>query len=104
MSGRGAVMDDRLEVTCPCCSTRLTIDPATGEILGEERPPADHGKSFEDAMSTVQGGAQRREDAFAKAYNRTQNLDDLLQKKFEEARKKAAKDKSDKPRNPFDLD
>jgi hypothetical protein len=56
-------------------------------------------------MSTVNDGARRREQAFAKAFDRTQNLDDLLQKKFDEARKKAAQDKSPKkPRGPFDLD
>jgi len=97
-------MSDRLDVTCPCCATRLTVDSATGEVLAEERPQADHGKSFEDAVSSVRGGARRREEAFAKAFDRTQNLDDVLQKKFEEARKKAAQDTSSKPRNPFDLD
>jgi len=97
-------MTDRLDVTCPCCAARLVIDPATGEILSAERPPADAAKTFEDAMTTVNEGARRREQAFAKAFDRTQNLDDLLQKKFDEARKKAAQDKSKKPRGPFDLD
>ena len=97
-------MSDRHEITCPCCSTKLTVDAATGEILAEERPEADHAKTFDEAMSGVKGGASRREEAFSKAFDRTQNLDDLLQKKFEEARKKAAKDKSKKPRSPFDMD
>lgn len=97
-------MSDRLDVTCPCCATRLTVDAVTGEVLAEERPQTDRTKSFEDAVSTVRGGARRREEAFAKAFDRTQNLDDLLQKKFEEARKKAAQDASNKPRGPFDLD
>ena len=55
-------------------------------------------------MKSVESGASRRDDAFSKAFDRTQNLDDLLQKKFEEAKKKAAKDKSDKPFNPMDMD
>ena len=97
-------MDDRFDVTCPCCSTKLTVDAASGEILAEERPAPDREKTFEKAMGEVQTGASRREEAFAKAFDRTQNLDDLLNKKFEEARKKAAKDKSEKPRNPFDMD
>ena len=97
-------MSDRFDLICPCCSTKLVVDKVTGEILSEERPTPDHEKSFEQAMGDVQSGARRREDAFAKAFDRTQNLDDLLEKKFEEARKKAAKDKSKKPKNPFDLD
>lgn len=97
-------MADRFDIICPCCSTKLVVDAKSGEILAEERPEPDHQKSFADAMSDVQNGARRREAAFDKAFDRTQNLDDLLQKKFEEAKKKAAKDKSRKPRNPFDMD
>ena len=94
-------MPDRHEVTCPCCDARLVIDAATGEILSAERLAVDPTKTFEDAMSTVNDGARRREQAFAKAFDRTQNLDDLLQKKFDEARKKAGREPS-RPHNPFD--
>jgi hypothetical protein len=97
-------MQKPIDVTCPCCATRLVIDRGTGEILSEERPPVDHEKSFEKAMSEVRGGAQRREDAFSKAFERTKKLDDLLEKKFEQARKKAEKDPGGKPKSPFDLD
>lgn len=97
-------MPDRVLVVCPCCKTKLTVDTDSGEILAEERPKVDHEKSFERAMSDVRGGAKKREEAFEKAFDRTQKLDDLLQKKFEEAQKKAAKDKSKKPIRPFDLD
>jgi hypothetical protein len=96
-------MSDRVETICPCCSTKLVVDTDSGEILSEERPKADHLKSFDDAMTQVQGSEARRKDAFDKAFDRTQHLDDVLQKKFEEAQKKAAKDKS-KPIKPFDLD
>jgi hypothetical protein len=47
--------------------------------------------------------SRRRAQAFDKAFDRTKHLDDVLEKKFEEARKKAKKDDS-KPRSPFDLD
>jgi len=96
-------MTDRVETVCPCCSTKLVVDTETGEILAEERPKVDTEKSFEKAMTSVKSGSQRREQAFSKAFEKTQKLDDLLSKKFEEARKKAEKDTS-KPRRPFDLD
>jgi len=96
-------MSDRVETVCPCCSTKLVIDASTGEVLAEERPKTDPKQSFDDAMTRVKGGEARRKDAFDKAFDRTQHMDDLLQKKFEEAQKKAAKDKS-KPIKPFDLD
>jgi hypothetical protein len=97
-------MADRHELICPCCDTKLTVDAKTGEILAEERPKMDVKKTFDDAMGQVKSGAKRREDAFAKAFDRTQNLDDLLSKKFEEAKKKADKDESKKPHRPFDFD
>lgn len=97
-------MKDRIQVDCPCCKTKLVVDVATGVILSEERPKIDPSASFEQAMTEVKSGAARREDAFSKAFDRTKNLDDLLQKKFEEARRKAASDPDTKPKNPLDLD
>ena len=96
-------MSDRLDVTCPCCATRLTVDAESGDVLAEERPKVDPTKTFEKAMSDVRSGAQRREEAFTKAFDRTQRLDDLLGKKFDEAAKKAKRDPS-RPHNPFDAE
>jgi len=97
-------MADRVELTCPCCSTKLVVDSDSGEILSEERPKLDAEKTFDSAMSQVRSAAGRREEAFSKAFDRTRKLDDLLEKKFEEARKKAEDDDSGKPVNPMDLD
>jgi hypothetical protein len=97
-------MSGKLDVDCPCCGTKLVVDQATGVILSEERPKVDHGATFDQAMHDVRSGAARREDAFSKAFERTKNLDDLLQKKFDEAKRKAASDPSKKPRNPLDFD
>lgn len=96
-------MSEDLNITCPCCATKLLLDRDTGEILSEERPAADHEKTFEDAMRDVQSGADRRDKLFSDAHKRTTNLETLLEKKFEEARKKAAKDDT-KPVNPLDFD
>jgi hypothetical protein len=98
-------MADRVDIVCPCCETRLVADVETGEILSEERPKKDLEKSFSAAMNKVRSGESRREEAFSKAYERTQKLDTLLDKKFEEARKKAKDDDSgEKPHNPMDWD
>jgi hypothetical protein len=97
-------MAENVEVTCPCCATRLTVDAESGEILAEERPKVDHQKSFESALTDVRRGADRRDELFSKAFDRTRRLDDLLEKKFEEAKKKADQDPGGRPRGPFDLD
>jgi hypothetical protein len=96
-------MPDQVEITCPCCKTKLVVDSDTGEILSEERPKMDTDKTFEDAFGKVESGEKRRAEAFSKAFDKTKKLDELLSKKFEEAKKKAKKDKS-KPRTPFDYD
>ena len=97
-------MPDRVDIVCPCCETRLVADTETGEILSEERPKKDVDKSFTAAMSKVRSGESRREEAFSKAFERTQKQDSLLEKKFEEARKKAQDNPDDKPFNPMDYD
>ena len=98
-------MADRVDIVCPCCETRLVADVARAEILSQERPKKDLEKSFSEAMNKVRSGESRREESFSKAYERTQKLDTLLDKKFEEARKKAKDDDSgEKPHNPMDWD
>ena len=95
-------MSEPIEVKCPCCSTQLTVDASSGEILHEERPKGPV-KSFEDAFSEVKSGARKREDAFQKAVDRNKHQEDILQKKFEEAMKRT-EDDGERPRNPLDLD
>ena len=96
-------MSDNLKLACPCCSTRLVVDRETGEILSETRPKRDAEKTFDERFQAVKDGSAEREEAFDRAFDRTQKLDDLLDKKFEEARKKAKDDKS-RPHNPLDFD
>ena len=95
-------MSDSVPVDCPCCGAKLTVDVSTGDVLSVD-PGRQDSKSFEQALGEVRSGGKRREDAFSKAFDRTQRLEDVLEKKFEEARKKAAEDKSP-PRNPFEAD
>ena len=96
-------MADRLKVECPCCGNQLVVDSDSGDVLAEERPRPDHDKTFETAVTQIRSGGKRRDEAFAKAFDRTRRLEDVLEKKFEEARKKASKDDRP-PRNPLDLD
>ena len=98
-----AIMAATIEVLCPCCGNRMQVDASSGDVLSEDRPAPKPTKSFEDAMSEVRTGTQRREEAFSKAADKQRRLQDVLDKKFEEARKKAKDDKTP-PKNIFDLD
>ena len=42
------------------------------------------------------------EDKFARSVAQTRNQKDILEKKFEEAKKRAAADPTGRPPNPFD--
>jgi hypothetical protein len=80
----------------------MTIDAASGEILHEQRPK----KKGLDWDSAMQAGDQKTAEAerlFEKGIDRERNADDLLEKKFREAIKRADKSDAPPPRI-FDLD
>lgn len=91
-----------LEVKCPCCSTKLTVDVESAEILIEERPKRS-GVDWNEALAAGDRRKSEAEQAFARGIERERNADDLLEKKFREALKKADKS-DDPPPRIFDLD
>jgi hypothetical protein len=93
-------MEQSLRVDCPCCGAKLVVARDTGDVVTFEAPKAAP-KSFDEAVGEMRSGHARREDAFAKAFDRTRRLEQVLDKKFEEARKKAEDDPAP-PRNPFE--
>jgi hypothetical protein len=95
-------MSEKLKVVCPCCSTDMVVDPETGAVLSHEVPRAAK-KSFEDAFSAEKGRRARTEERFGRVFRQQEKRQDILAKKFEEAKKKA--EESDKDyRNPLDYD
>ena len=85
---------ENLDVTCPCCSTRLTLDRDSGEILYEERPKR-QGLSWNEAVQAGDTKLRQAEEMFQKGMARERNAESILEKKFQEALKHA--DKSDDP-------
>jgi len=96
-------MPKSVKVVCPCCDTLLTIDPATGAILLEERRLRREHQSLDDAMSQVKAQRKEAEEKLARAMDEARHRDEILEKKFQEARKKAAESDEPPPR-PFDAD
>ncbi|HYS77455.1 MAG TPA: hypothetical protein VEO94_01325 [Candidatus Dormibacteraeota bacterium] len=96
-------MPKSLKIVCPCCDTLLTIDPATGAILLEERRQRREHQSLDDAMSQVKAQRKEAEEKLARAMDEARHRDEILEKKFQEARKKAAESDEPPPR-PFDAD
>ncbi len=96
-------MPRSLKVVCPCCDTLLTIDPGTGAILLEERRQKREHQSLDDAMSLVKAQRKEAQEKLARAMDEARHRDEILEKKFQEARKKAAESDEPPPR-PFDAD
>jgi len=94
------------EVTCPCCSAVLKIDAATKAVIAHT--PAVKPKLFndiEEAARAMKEQDSRRESIFRQSVEAQKHASDLLEKKFQEAVKRA-KESPDtgKPIRDFDLD
>ena len=94
-----------LNIDCPCCSARLQVDLASGKVLFSEEAKAPKDFSFDSQLERVHRQAEQADKLFSKAFQDEAERKKLLERKFEEAQKRAAGDKSGAPpRNPFDMD
>ena len=93
----------KFTIICPCCETNLTIDAQTGALLSHEekaKPLA----SFDEMVKGLDKQKQVREQIFAQELSSMKDRDRILEEKFQEAMKRAEKDKDKPYRNPLDLD
>ncbi|HET7151602.1 MAG TPA: hypothetical protein VFI60_09335 [Candidatus Acidoferrum sp.] len=96
---------ENLQVTCPCCHAKLTVDPVLGAVLSHEGPPkAGPNIDLEKAHDILAEQKRQREDKFADSFFQETHKEDILAKKFEEAMKKAKDAPAGKPIRDFDLD
>jgi len=94
-----------IEVTCPCCQSRLTVDTQLAVVLGHVTPTkAAPNVDISDAARILADQAQRREDKFRDSWAAEQNKEDVLARKFEEGLKKAKEQPVSKPVRDFDLE
>src|ERR1700739_3181613 len=94
------------EVTCPCCNGVLKIDPGTKAVIShtaaaKPRMFAD----MEEAARAMKEQDNRRDSIFRQSVEAQKHASELLEKKFQEAIKKA-KETPDtgRPIRDFDLD
>ena len=94
------------EVTCPCCGAVLKVDAADKAVISHTAPVKS--KTFndiEEAARAMKEQDSRRESIFRQSVEAQKHASDLLEKKFQEAVRKA-KESPDtgKPIRDFDLD
>ena len=93
----------KFTIICPCCEATLTIDSYTGALLGHEdkvKPLA----SFDEMVKGLDKQKQHREQIFAQELSSMKDRDRILEERFQEAKRRAEKDKDKIYRNPLDYD
>jgi hypothetical protein len=94
-----------IDVICPCCQSRLTIDPAQQTVLHHEAPAkTTPGMDLQQALGALKSEATRREAQFQQALTAEREKGKVLEKKFEEFLKKAKEDRSPPLPRPIELD
>ncbi|HEX6803606.1 MAG TPA: hypothetical protein VF133_07995 [Terriglobales bacterium] len=94
------------DLTCPCCGAVLKVDVDTHAVISHVAPVKP--KMFNDldeAARAMKEQDNRRDSIFRQSVEAQKNAADLLEKKFQEALRKA-KESPDtgKPIRDFDLD
>ncbi|MGD0695863.1 MAG: hypothetical protein ABSB82_13510 [Terriglobia bacterium] len=97
--------DARLELTCPCCGARLSIDRELGKVIAHEAPPrVVHAPDFDRASQLLEKQKARREALFTQSAEDEKVKSKVLERKFEEALKKTKDEPITRPDRDFDLD
>src|ERR1700684_3134665 len=97
--------DKAFEVACPDCGAVLKIDASTGLLVSHTSAPRK--RMFDDLETAAQAmreHGERTESIFRQSVDAEKNKKDLLEKKFEEAMRKAKDAPEGKPFREIDLD
>src|ERR1700730_11892729 len=106
MIRRMAKNPPNFEVTCPCCGALLKIDVETRAVISHTAAVKPRMfNDMEEAARAMKEQDSRRESIFRQSVEAQKHASDLLEKKFQEAVKKA-KESPDtgNPIRDFDLD
>jgi hypothetical protein len=93
------------EVACPDCGAMLRIDSTNGLVVSHT--PAPRKRMFEDfetAAQAMRAQDERTESIFRQSVEAEKNKEDLFEKKFADALRKAKDAPEGKPLREFDLD
>ncbi|HYY68854.1 MAG TPA: hypothetical protein VE734_03905 [Terriglobales bacterium] len=78
------------EVTCPCCSAVLKVDGATAAVIAHTAPVRPRTfADMDEAARAMKEQDARKESIFRQSVEAEKHKADLLDKKFQEAVKRA---------------
>jgi hypothetical protein len=97
--------DKTFDVPCPDCGAMIKVDASTGLVVSHTSAPRK--RMFEDletAAQAMRAQDERKESMFRQSVEAEKNKEDLFEKKFAEALRKAKDAPAGKPLREFDLD
>src|SRR5215510_5572092 len=94
-----------IQVTCPCCSAMLTIDPKLSVVLNHKLPEKPQLiAELKNAAQFVKEEATRRDEKYQQIVEAEKNKSKVLEAKFQELLKKAKEEPITKPLKDIDID
>jgi len=101
-----AKRESNFDLTCPCCGAVMKVDGSTKAVISRTAPVKPRMfNDMEEAARAMKEQDNRRESIFRQSVDAQKHATELLEKKFQEAVKKA-KESPDtgRPIRDFDLD
>ena len=95
-------MAANFEITCPCCESLIVVDPVSGEVLFHKEKERKISGSLESMVSGLEAQKSEAAKRFDQQLESQKDRARLLEEKFQEALKRADKDKP--YINPMDMD
>jgi hypothetical protein len=94
-----------IQIACPCCDAKLTIDPELAVVLEHKLPVRPQmAVELKDAAKMVRDEATRRDEKYKQLAEAEKNKSKVLEAKFQELFKKAKEEPITKPLKDIDLD
>ena len=95
-------MAANFEITCPCCESLIVVDRISGEVLFHKEKERKISGSLESMVQGLEAQKSEAAKRFDKQIESQKDRARLLEEKFQEALKRADKDKP--YINPMDID
>jgi hypothetical protein len=94
-----------IEIVCPCCQATLRVDPELRAVLSHHPPPEERSvKNLTEAVKGLKTEAAQRQARFEESMKAQKTKKNLLDRKFQDALKKAKDEPITKPTRDIDLD
>lgn len=93
---------ETIEVACPHCGAKLTVDAELAAVLSHEPPPKQE-YDFEGQLKELSEAERKREEVFRQQVEAQKERSKLLERKFQESFEKAKDQPITKPIRDIDL-